>query len=137
MYGPNARSCKLDFWEELRGCAVEPSVNWVIYGDFNAIFALKDKASSVPKLEDIRQARNFLYDFGLWESSSVGRRFTWMNGQVDPIWVKLDQFLINNAWVDHFPRMIQNFLPRLGSDHMPICLEAATTRPYHDSSNLN
>lgn len=31
-----------------------------------------------------------------------------MNGQVDPIWVKLDRLLDNNALADHFPCLIQN-----------------------------
>lgn len=43
-----------------------------------------------------------------------------MNGQANPIWVKLDRFLVNTPWNDHYPRNLQNSLPRLGSDHVPI-----------------
>lgn len=46
-----------------------------------------------------------------------------MNGQVDLIWVKLDRFFVNSPWSERFPRMLQNSLPRLGSDHVPIRLE--------------
>lgn len=45
VYWPNARSCKLDFWAELRGCAANYSVPRVICGGFIAIFALEDKTS--------------------------------------------------------------------------------------------
>ncbi|XP_039126955.1 uncharacterized protein LOC120263117 [Dioscorea cayenensis subsp. rotundata] len=60
---------------------------------------------------------------GLLEPPSVGRRFTWTNGQADPIWVKLDRFLVNYNWLTCFPRVVQSCLPRLGSDHVPLRLE--------------
>lgn len=57
-----------------------------------------------------------------------------MNGQTGPLWVKLDRFLVNNAWAAHFPKIIQNGLPRLGSDHVPIHLEVgsyfSSPRPF-------
>lgn len=95
---------------------------WVICGDFNAIFSLDDKSGGPLKLLDIRNASSFLHDLSLFEPSAMGRRFTWSNGQDNPIWVKLDCFVVNRTWVEHFPRLIQNCLPRLGSDHVPIRL---------------
>ncbi|XP_039143955.1 uncharacterized protein LOC120281092 [Dioscorea cayenensis subsp. rotundata] len=53
----------------------------------------------------------------------MGRRFTWSNGQVNRTWVKLDRFIVNRYWVEHFTCLFQNCLPRLGSDHVPIRLE--------------
>lgn len=67
----------------------------VVCGDFNAIFELEDKPSGAPNLEDIRQANAMMFDLGLLEPPAVGRKFTWTNGQEDPIWVKLDRFLVN------------------------------------------
>lgn len=57
--------------------------------------------------------------------SLVERKFTWTNDQTDPIWVKLDGFLVNSAWVgvECFPKLIQKSLLRLGSDHVLIRLE--------------
>lgn len=123
VYGPNARSLKSDFWEELRGCGVSPTVPWVLCGDFNAIFSLEDKTKGEPNLADICSANSLLQDLCLFEPPAVGRRFTWTNGQADPIWVKLDRFVVNSAFSSRFPRLIQNCLPRLGSDHVPIRLE--------------
>lgn len=60
----------------------------------------------------------------------VGRRFSWTNGQAEPIWVKLDRFIVNSDCASMFPKMIHNSLPRLGSDHVPIRLEVG----YHCSS---
>ncbi|KAH7677423.1 DNase I-like protein [Dioscorea alata] len=124
VYGPIARSRKGDFWAELRNCATESSVPWVIYGDFNAIFSVGDKSFGAPNFEDIRQAGTFMIDLGLLELCSTGKHFTWTNGQENPLWVKLDRFLVNLAFVEHFPRLSQICLPRIGSDHVPLHLEA-------------
>lgn len=82
MYRPNARARKTEFWEELRGCVAEPNTPWIICGDFNAIFALEDKASGIPYLEDLRQASMFIYDLGLgshlrWEGVLPGIMVRW------------------------------------------------------------
>lgn len=102
--------------------------------DFNAIFILEDKISGTPNLKGIHSINAFLSDLGLFEPTSLGRRFTWTNGQEDPIWVKLDYFVVNNTWVAHLNKLIQNSLPRLGSDHVPICMEVgnhgSTPRPF-------
>lgn len=100
VYGPNVRARKGEFWDELRGCAPTLGTPWVLCGDFNAIFALEDKASGIPNFEDLRQANAFLQDLGLREPPSVGRRFTWTNGQEEPIWVRLDRFIVNSDWAD-------------------------------------
>ncbi|XP_039136364.1 uncharacterized protein LOC120273726 [Dioscorea cayenensis subsp. rotundata] len=86
-------------------------------------FSLEDKRVGNPNLADIRDASSLLHDLCLHEPPAFGRRFTWTNGQDNPIWVKLDRFLVNRSCVDRFPRLIQNCLPRLGSDHVPIRLE--------------
>lgn len=62
-------------------------------------------------------------DLQLLEPPSFGKHFTWTNSQEDPIQVKLDHFLVNSSWLELFPRVLQNCLPRLGSDHVPIRLE--------------
>ncbi|XP_039113723.1 uncharacterized protein LOC120249283 [Dioscorea cayenensis subsp. rotundata] len=98
-------------------------IPWVICGDLNAIFNLEDKPSGNYNWEDISKANTFLQDLALQEPPPVGRRFTWTNNQEEPIWVKLDRFLINNEWLTHFPRVVQMSLPRLGSDHVPLRLE--------------
>ncbi|XP_039140432.1 uncharacterized protein LOC120277641 [Dioscorea cayenensis subsp. rotundata] len=63
------------------------------------------------------------------EPPSNGNQFTWINGHSNPIWVKLDRFLINSLWITLFPKVLQNCLPRLGSDHVPIRLEVGFHLP--------
>lgn len=85
VYGPNMRSFKMSFWEELHDCYSDSSIPWVVCGDFNAIFALEDKLSGIPNLDDIRCANAFMFNLGLLEPPSSGRKFTWTNGQANPI----------------------------------------------------
>lgn len=117
------------FWEEIRSNSPHPSLPWVICGDFNSIFDPADKSNGSYYREDIRLAQNLIMDLHLLEPPSSGKHFTWTNGQVDPIWVKLDRFLVNAKWIKMFPRVLQNCLPRLGSDHVPIRLESGIHIP--------
>ncbi|KAH7691786.1 DNase I-like protein [Dioscorea alata] len=123
VYGPNARNLKHTFWDELRRSVGPSNVPWIIRGDFNSIFDTGDKLFGPPNLEDIRMAKSFIQDLELIEPSLLGRRYSWTNGQTDPIWLKLARFVVNGACANLFPRMLQNSLPRLGSDHVPIRLE--------------
>ncbi|KAH7656135.1 DNA-(apurinic or apyrimidinic site) lyase protein, partial [Dioscorea alata] len=108
---------------EIRSCCPSADLPWVICGDFNSIFDPLDKLGGKHNREDLRHDQNFLRDLQLIEPPSLGRRFTWTNGQSNPIWVKLDRFLVNARWTSPFPRVFQNYLPRFGSDHVPIRLE--------------
>lgn len=58
-----------------------------------------------------RHLKQSFREFHLFEPPSFGKQFTWTNGQANPIWVKLDRFLVNSSWMDSFPRVIQNCLP--------------------------
>lgn len=48
--------------------------------------------------------------------------------------MKLDRFIINDECATLFPKLVQNSLPRVGSDHVPICLEVgnhcSNPRPF-------
>ncbi|KAH7664676.1 DNase I-like protein [Dioscorea alata] len=135
VYGPNDRHLKHDFWTEIRHCCPDNGTPWVLCGDFNSIFNHKDKSTGTPNLDDIRQAQLLLSDLHLIEPPSFGKRFTWTNGQSNPLWIKLDRFLLNQEWISLFPKATQNTLPRLGSDHVPIRLESgmhlSVPRPFH------
>lgn len=118
-----ARSMKNVFWDELRASAGPNRMPWIICGDFNATFNLGDKNGGPSNLADIRLANSFLQELKLLEPPAVGRRFSWTNGQSDPIWVKLDRFIVNSECIGFFPKLIRKSLPRLGSDHVSIRLE--------------
>lgn len=70
------------------------------------IFSEEDKLFGPCNLADIRLPNDFLQDLNLLEPPTVGRRFTWTNGQENPNWVKLDRFLVSSDWVVLFPKLI-------------------------------
>lgn len=92
----------------------------MVSGDFNTIFNAKDKSTNNINWENIHRVNAFIHELSLQEPTAVGRRFTWTNGQDNPIWVKLDRFMVNNEWLACFPRVIQVSLSCLGFDHVLI-----------------
>jgi len=54
-----------------------------------------------------------------------GGDFTWSRSGDEAVCSRLDRFLVSVEWEEKFPDLIQKRLPRLLSDHFPICLVAA------------
>ena len=55
-----------------------------------------------------------------------GGDFTWSRSEDESLYSRLDRFLVSVDWEELFSYMFQKRLPRLISNHFPICLE--TTR---------
>ncbi|KAH7684024.1 RNA-directed DNA polymerase protein [Dioscorea alata] len=123
VYGPSSRPLKDDFRNELRTIGNLHSLPWVICGDFNLQFTSNDKNKGDLHAREIVTSQNLLNDLNLVDPPLHGRRFTWSNGQADSTWVRLDRFLYSHNWTQLFPRSIQSALPRIGSNHSPICLD--------------
>ncbi|XP_039141263.1 uncharacterized protein LOC120278582 [Dioscorea cayenensis subsp. rotundata] len=87
------------------------------------MFSPNDKNRGIPNLGDLASAQNFLNELNLVDPPLHGRSFTWTNGQTDPIWTRLDRFLLSLDWFSAYPSSIQSALPRFGSDHAPVYLE--------------
>ncbi|XP_039141337.1 uncharacterized protein LOC120278673 [Dioscorea cayenensis subsp. rotundata] len=123
VYGPNDRTLKFEFWNELRTVRNLHELSWLICGDFNTSFTFNDKNNGIPNPREIANAQQFLGDLNLIDPPLHGRKFTWTNGQPNPLWVRLDRFLYTHDWPLFFPRTIQSSFPRIGSDHSPIYLD--------------
>ncbi|XP_010253034.1 PREDICTED: uncharacterized protein LOC104594458 [Nelumbo nucifera] len=70
----------------------------------------------------MRRFNSFIEALELKEIMTGQNRFTWTNCQESPILSKLDRFLVTQDWEDHWGNLISRILPRLTSDHWPICL---------------
>ncbi|XP_026438874.1 uncharacterized protein LOC113337408 [Papaver somniferum] len=66
--------------------------------------------------------RSFISDNGLVEAVSLGKKFTWSNGQQGTrrIVSKHDRALVNNAWLQKFEKWRCKSLPSICSDHSPL-----------------
>ncbi|XP_035545050.1 uncharacterized protein LOC109016147 [Juglans regia] len=114
-----------ELWEQLNdqvvGC--EPSI---IMGDFNIIRDDSERRGGRPRpraaMEDFN---SWIEHCGLIEMRSLGRRFSWCNGQrgLSRSWGKLDRCFINASGLSNFPDAVCSYLARSTSDHSPMFLE--------------
>lgn len=85
IYGPNIRSLKVDFFNELRNIRNIHSLPWVICSDFNIIFSLDDKNKGELNPRDLASSQNLLGELNLFDPPLHGRSYTWTNTQSNPI----------------------------------------------------
>ncbi|XP_074318592.1 uncharacterized protein LOC141655409 [Silene latifolia] len=66
---------------------------------------------------------------------ATGSLFTWNNKQQpeDRIYSRINRFMVNKAWSDHFPELYANFLPEGMMDHTP-CLICSSTQVHKPKS---
>ncbi|CAN1267942.1 hypothetical protein LINPERPRIM_LOCUS12971, partial [Linum perenne] len=74
---------------------------------------------------------NFSNNMQLLDIGFSGPEFTWSNRQslASPIDERLDQFFINESWLDTFPESAIEHLHSFCSDHSPIVLCAMPPSP--------
>jgi hypothetical protein len=72
---------------------------------------------------------SLIRDAGWFELGLRDRRFTWTNGQENPVLALLDRALFNNAWNTTFHASSLASLPRPTSDHHPLAVTTTTTIP--------
>lgn len=74
-------------------------------GDFNDILRQSEKVGNHPQPRWLIQGfREAVESSGLKNFNFNGYQFTWERGRGSPNWVmeKLDQILVNDAWLDTF-----------------------------------
>ena len=123
VYGPQSRSDKLRFWEELCSIKDKWSGPWCVRGDFNEILYAHERSSGFSPSNSTEEFHSFINSCALVDLPLQGGDFTWSRGGEVPARSRLDRFLISVDWEDQFPDAIQRRLPRPLSDHFPICLE--------------
>lgn len=103
----------LVFWEELfdiRGYWASP---WIVGGDSNVIRFSYEKNVGSRVMRSMRDFRTFVNDCALRDCPMLNAKFTWTNGQDQPIMCHLDRFLVSFDWEELYPRFIQECLPKL------------------------
>lgn len=142
VYAANTSEERIDLWIELLNLQTYLKVGttpWLIGGDFNEIFHPSEHSPlgmqmfTTPMIDfktciDQLEIRDLRYH---------GTKYSWTNKQPDdPIARKLDRTLINEFWLDAYPRSLANFLAPKISDHTPCCITLdcpapqAGTKPF-------
>ncbi|PKU83813.1 Putative ribonuclease H protein [Dendrobium catenatum] len=122
IYAANSVKERRNLWDQI--IAVSPNTDqpWVIMGDFNCYRYETEKAGgSASSSGRLGELNSFIFNSGVQDLSSRGLFYTWFNQRVDnPIHIKLDRVLVNNALLDVFPNTYYCVESHLGSDHSPL-----------------
>ncbi|XP_048634841.1 uncharacterized protein LOC125608411 [Brassica napus] len=142
VYAANTAEERNDLWIDLLNIQSSLCLTdhpWLVGGDFNEI--THPAEHSDPSVSTITPPMSVfnscLSQLEIRDLRYHGARFSWSNKcPEDPIAKKLDRALINEAWLDSFPRSLARFLPPDISDHTPCCitldfpLPLAGTKPF-------
>ena len=123
VYGLVISRAKEEFWEELgaiKGLWDEP---WSVGGDFNSIRFPGERRYGHNLTAGMRRFSEVIEELNLKDLPSPGGQFTWFGGLNSQAASRLDRFLINNEWEDHFLGVFQSTLPKIASNRCPILLE--------------
>lgn len=139
IYAGNTSDERNDLWIELLNLHQAfnlDSLPWLVGGDFNEITHPAEHSDpSVATITPPMIAFNTcLSQLEIKDLRYHGERFTWSNKQPDcPIAKKLDRALINEVWLDTFPRSLAHFQPPDISDHAPCCIHLDCPLPLADT----
>ncbi|KAF2612153.1 hypothetical protein F2Q70_00010036 [Brassica cretica] len=128
VYAANTDEERNDLWIELldiQSSFFLENQPWLVGGDFNEItHPVEHSDPLISTITPPMSAFNsFLSQLEIRDLRYHGARFTWSNKfPENPIAKKLDRALINEAWLDSFPRSLAQFLASDISDHTPCCI---------------
>ncbi|XP_074306001.1 uncharacterized protein LOC141641229 [Silene latifolia] len=121
------------FKRGLRKFAGQADGPWAMFGDFNCVLSATERVGGNIANAEIEPFRSCIEDCEVVNIQATGSLFTWNNKQrpVDRIYSRIDRFMVNKAWSDHFPELYANFLPEGMMDHTPclICSSSQVHKP--------
>ncbi|XP_026438856.1 uncharacterized protein LOC113337381 [Papaver somniferum] len=124
VYGPNKPVERTDFWIELDDVyRYWSNLPWCIGGDFNTITKCDEKKNCRKITRSMLKFNKFIVEHDLIDLPLKGARYTWSNGQSNPVMCRLDRFLISPSFEQHYPLVSQLAKARPTSDHIPLLLD--------------
>lgn len=100
---------------------------WLLLISIVNIFKRKKKCGNVIHGSRMAPFNNLIFENNLLELPSSGVFHTWYNQRTDnPIHLKLDRMLSNDAWIIVFPYSNYKVVNSSISDHTPLILKSIT-----------
>ncbi|XP_061993825.1 uncharacterized protein LOC133711745 [Rosa rugosa] len=123
IYGVAARGGRDRTWQLIETLAAQTCfLPWLMAGDFNEVWARKDKSGGPPRaLAAMTKFRRTMTGCGFRDMGFVGSRFTWSNRYTKE---RLDRAFQTNQWRSRFPYSKVLTLSPSESDHSPLLIEA-------------
>ncbi|XP_020681566.1 uncharacterized protein LOC110098944, partial [Dendrobium catenatum] len=131
IYAANSVEDQKILWDQLMNSSPTLDQPWVVMGDFNYCRYESEKVGgSIITSSRLGELNSMIFNCGVQDITSIGLFFTWFNQRVDnPIHIKLDRVLINNALLDFLPNAYYTVEPPLGSNHSSLIFKYTHHKP--------
>ncbi|PKU64842.1 Putative ribonuclease H protein [Dendrobium catenatum] len=128
VYAANSLEERKSLWSDLESIAANINSPWIIMGDFNCFKDANDKMGGAPPhFSQLGELNNWYSSSGTFDLASTGLHYTWFNQRAsDPVHVKLDRMMVNQQWLDLYPKSFYKVEPPGTSDHSPILLNSGS-----------
>ncbi|KAI0515590.1 hypothetical protein KFK09_008255 [Dendrobium nobile] len=133
IYAFNSVVDRKQLWESLFTISHSMDQPWIIMGDFNCFTYDSEKAGGTTSSNSrLGELNSIIFNCGVQDLSSTGLFFTWFNQRVEnPIHIKLDRVLVNNALLDFLPTAFYTVETHIGSDHSPLVFKSTHDKPLN------
>lgn len=109
-----------NLWIDLKELENSQQGPWLLMGDYNAVIHVDDRLNGAEIQEqETRDFTDFLFETGLTELKTVGRKYTWTNNH---IYSKIDRAVVNGDWMIRLPHLEVTVLDPGFSDHSPLSI---------------
>ncbi|XP_060965524.1 uncharacterized protein LOC133034451 [Cannabis sativa] len=132
FYGEPQRHLRANTWRAIRQLSGESSLPWCLLGDLNNTLNHSDKRGGRPYPNWLLTGfQDVVSECHLIDMEIQGHPFTWEKGKGTDQWVevRLDRALVSYDWQALFPSAILENLEVTVSDHCPIWLNLAKSKP--------
>ncbi|KAL0924141.1 hypothetical protein M5K25_004949 [Dendrobium thyrsiflorum] len=128
IYASNSYEERFTLWEDIKIINPNNDMPWLIMGDFNCCrFQTEKVGGSAIPISKLKPLNSLVFDCQLLDLPSTGHSYTWFNNQVNnPIHLKLDRVLVNEAWYKAHPTSYYYVGNNMISDHSPLVLKGDT-----------
>jgi hypothetical protein len=129
IYAPCTQDGRQDFLHWFHDFDLDEDSDWLFVGDFNLIRKPVDRNKPGGNVQNMLDFNVVLNNLGLEEIPLSGNKFTWANGQINPLLERLDWFLASITWVTNYPGSAPRTLSRETSDHFLCVISVSTNIP--------
>ncbi|XP_078150208.1 uncharacterized protein LOC144545516 [Carex rostrata] len=128
-YGPSTTPQKPAFYRELQEARPTSVLPWMVCGDLNVTLLPRDRTDNSNHRVQTNRFRAIVDGLQLQDLKLQGRAYTWSNEQENPIFARLDRFMVSTAWSQTFPNSMQMAISNTASDHCPLVCNVQTKFP--------
>ncbi|KAH1097584.1 hypothetical protein J1N35_014505 [Gossypium stocksii] len=139
FYGSPYMQNKIALWDLLRSLSKEQNYPWLVCVDFNEIMYSFEKSGGQSRKEKRMEAfRGVLEECQLIDVGYTGVWFMWERGNIPEtnIRERLDRGVVNEKWMQLFPRGNIHHLTSSLSDHCPLLINTTIENSFKGAKSF-